>query len=821
VLALLAGLWLAGCGDAITLDISTRHLTFEAMAGAATPPAQTVKANFTGYAVIVGVPPGQSEPAWLDVAHASSDEKGAIFRFSIKTTSMNPATYGATLRFVTGREDGTDLEYVDLPVTYTVRPAPRPLSISPGYLSFSAVSGQTPPPTPSRVTVTTDDAQPVRYSVTASYHGSSTSGWLTLPSSGLTPQSFDVGPNTTALPAGQYNAVLTLTPDNGRPSVQISVSYGVSAPSLSSLSVSPTQLSFTASSGQLALPTARTVTVSGQSGQSVNYAVSASYGGGGPTDWLTLPPSAATPQTLELRPNTTALPPGQYSVVLSFTPDNGQPVARLTLTYSLSASELRVSPSAPMLRVDGSTLEAGLTSLVALTSAGEPLDWRVVSNNVSWLDFTSTTGNTRSDAGLNLVLRKSALAGMDNGTWSGLVTLAYGNASTPESQLDIPVTLTLAVPRVSGVTPYWSEAGRSLSHILRGEGFSTLQSGQALRFGTTTTSTYQVISDTELRLTVPALPVGAHPVSLDNALGLSRPSGTLHAVRTPAMPEVSLARTRYTKRAIYDPLRNAVYTLDYADGVMQGLFRYRHVEGTWTEEPYVTLPDMYDILMDADGQSLSLFMGSGVYTLELDDPTATPRYLRDNQGSYSSVARLNDGYVLDTGSCYHAKASLDGRRAIIMDAGCYSPRGPVRTRDAGSTEIQYTSIREMYGPPSWMSVDRTARYAVVENAIYNAQWAIVGSATDLRGTFFSEDARRLFGLYADSARSRQLLRVLDVSKPPVGGRFTQLVEVQVPGAQAEDGIYGGGMVLTTPDDRTLIFVNQRQFRVMSVPTSAQ
>jgi hypothetical protein len=818
VLALLAGLWLAACGDT-RIDIEPKQLAFEATVGGSLPPAQTVEVQFTGATVLVGLAPGETEPAWLDVANTSIDEKSASFRISIKTMPLSALTQRTVLRFVTRRGDGTGLEFADLPVTYTVRSATRAFAVGPTYLSFSAVSGQTSLPTPSRVTAAADDAQPVGYSVTVSYR-SGTPGWLTLPARGTTPQSFDVGPNTTALPGGQHTAVLTFTPSNDLTPVQVTVDYTVSAPPLPSLSVSPTLLNFTAFSAQSALPAAQLVNVSGQSGRTVNYAVTTSYTGGA-RDWLTLPSSGATPQTLELRPNTTALPPGQHSVVLRFTPDNGQPAAQLTVTYTLSAAEFRVSPSAPVLRVDASTQESGLTSLVALTSTGAPLDWRVVSDDASWLDFTSASGNTQSHTGLSLVLQKSALSGMDNGTYNGTVTLAYGNASTPERQLDIPVRLTLAMPQVRIVTPYWIEAGRSLSHILRGEGFSSLQSGQALRFGTTTASTYQVVSDSEIRLTVPALTAGAHPVSMDNALGLSRPAPTLYAVQTPAMPEVSMARIRYTQRAIYDPLRTAIYTLDYADGVTHGLYRYRYAEGTWTEEPYVTLPSIYDVLMDAGGQSLTMLIGSGVYRLDLDDPTATPQYLRENRGTYNRVELLNDGYLLDTGSCYHAKASLDGRRAIILDAGCYSPRGPIRTLDAGSTHIQYTNIMDMYGPPSWMSVDRTARYAVIADAIYNSQWAIVGNATELRATFFSQDARRLFGFYADYDRSRQLMRVLDVSKPPVGGRFTQLVELQVPGAQAGDGIYGGGMVLSTPDDRTLIFVNQRQFRVMALPASAQ
>jgi hypothetical protein len=281
-----------------------------------------------------------------------------------------------------------------------------------------------------------------------------------------------------------------------------------------------------------------------------------------------------------------------------------------------------------------------------------------------------------------------------------------------------------------------------------------------------------------------------------------------------------VARNRGIRRLIYDPRRLALYTIDYdaSNGVNMGLYRYRYANGAWTEDAYVTLPNIYDAVMDVDGQSLYMPIGTGLYRLDLDDPTATPQYLRPNWGQYNQIEVLNNGEVIDVSDCAHAKTSLDGRRVIIMESGCYRPPSGVRTLDAGSTQSQTSPVRT-YGPASWMAVDRTARYVFIQNAIYNAQWTLVADASGLQGALFSHDARRFFALYDDYTADKQTLRVFDLSNPPTGGRFPRLPDIAVVGAQAGEGFYGGDKVIT-PDDRTLISVDSKRFRVIPLPAPA-
>ncbi|HYO58804.1 hypothetical protein [Archangium sp.] len=719
VLAVLASLWLVGCGGkeeqapTTALDVSPQALRFEAVAGGALPPTQLVKANFVGHAVLVGYPEGAQEPSWLEIVHTTSDEEGATFRFSVTTTatSQYPVTRETVVRFVTANEDQSSPRFLDITVTYVLR----------------------------------------------------------------SPQSEE------------------------------------------GLGISPNRLDFTAFSGQSGLPAAQSVKVTSR--QPVSYSITARYTGS-TQDWLGIPSGATTPQTVSIRPDRVGLPPGKHEAVLSFIPNNGQPPAQLTVVFTVSAFELQATPSQPMLRVDSSTTAAQLTSPLGLSSASVPLSWRVVSTSVPWLDNTTVSGSTETHSGLNLVVPPSALAELPNGTHSGTLTLAYGNASTPELQLVVPVKLTVALPRIRTIMPYATEAGRSLSHVLRGDGFSGLQPGQGISIGSTVTSTYQVISDTELHLDSPALPPGAHALSVGNALGLARPGPTLHAIQTPAFTEFTLARNRSPRRVIYDPLRTAFYSVDYdSGGSPVGLYRYRYLNGTWQEDLYVSQPGLYDAAMDVDGQSLYLSFRTGLYRLNLADASATPQLLRSlNQSTL--VAVMNDGYLLTTtGTCPYTATAPDGRRTVLFKTGCSSPPGPLQVFDASSTQPQYIPV-ELNASRSRVAVDRTARYVAISDAVYNSQWHLAaGLGAPLAGLTFSPDARRLFGFLDDHAQSKQVMYVFDTATAPTGGRFPLLSQSVLAGSQAGDGLGTHGFV--TPDGRTLLKADFRRFHVYPIPGALQ
>ncbi len=102
----------------------------------------TVNVSFRGDGVVVGTPPGDPAlPQWLHVTAGAQD--GDTIPFTIGYEQVGPAVsigrYAVTLRFVTGKADGSELVYRDLPVVLTVLP-----EVTPGIVAAHAAVDGTP-----------------------------------------------------------------------------------------------------------------------------------------------------------------------------------------------------------------------------------------------------------------------------------------------------------------------------------------------------------------------------------------------------------------------------------------------------------------------------------------------------------------------------------------------------------------------------------------------------------------------------------------------------------------------------------------------------
>jgi hypothetical protein len=126
-----------GGGNNTSISLSPTSVTINGTQGAVPPAAVTVHVNFVGDGVVVGYAPGVQQPSWLGVSTLGNTNTTADFALTV-TTNLAPGTYTTSLRFVTGREDGTALRSVDLPVSYTVVEA---FSVTSPTLSFDSVQG--------------------------------------------------------------------------------------------------------------------------------------------------------------------------------------------------------------------------------------------------------------------------------------------------------------------------------------------------------------------------------------------------------------------------------------------------------------------------------------------------------------------------------------------------------------------------------------------------------------------------------------------------------------------------------------------------------
>jgi len=152
---------LAGCGGGggqpnYEISISPTSVSINATEGDTPPAATVVHVSFVGDGVIVGYAPGVPQPSWLNVVQQGSVSQNSVdFALGV-TDTTTVGTRTTSVRFVTGKTDGSVVKTVDLPVTYTVAPSSLAISTSTPAVTFSANIGATP--TPQTVGVTYNGA---------------------------------------------------------------------------------------------------------------------------------------------------------------------------------------------------------------------------------------------------------------------------------------------------------------------------------------------------------------------------------------------------------------------------------------------------------------------------------------------------------------------------------------------------------------------------------------------------------------------------------------------------------------------------------------
>lgn len=154
---LVAGALLASCGGGggggSDLTLSSGSVAFRALSGDPVAEDRPIQISWSGgsvASVLVGVPPGQALPGWLDVALAGS---ASPLTLTVRRVGgfLSVGHFDATLRVVTLDSNGALLDLVDLPVTFDSIAMP---TVSPGSLSLAwTESGQ---PEPAQLTLVRD-----------------------------------------------------------------------------------------------------------------------------------------------------------------------------------------------------------------------------------------------------------------------------------------------------------------------------------------------------------------------------------------------------------------------------------------------------------------------------------------------------------------------------------------------------------------------------------------------------------------------------------------------------------------------------------------
>jgi hypothetical protein len=266
-----------------TISVAPGSVQFAARARGALPAPQDVTATFNGEGLVIGTLPGTSLPSWLDLTLVGSPTSSpAQVRFSVTTTGTVADSLSTTIRFVTGKADGSQVVTRDVQVTYTIT---DPLDVDVTSLEFDATAG----------TVAAPRTVQVLGSGT-NWTATSNQPWLTLSaSSGTNSAPLEVTADASALSAGTHTAEVRVEDTLSSTVRTVPVSFHVSA---NRWNVSRTGVQLLAFTDSAARPAQVVVTNDG--GASATWTATANV------PWLDITASGTDGATLTIEPGVSA-----------------------------------------------------------------------------------------------------------------------------------------------------------------------------------------------------------------------------------------------------------------------------------------------------------------------------------------------------------------------------------------------------------------------------------------------------------------------------------------------------------------------------------
>ncbi|MCW3004482.1 MAG: PQQ-like protein [Conexibacter sp.] len=213
-------------------------------------------------------------------------------------------------------------------------PAPPVLAVAPTSLSFTATTGGLDPLSKTAAVSNTGGG-------TLNFTTSAGASWLGVaPASGTAPANVTVAPHIAGLTAGTYDSTVTVASSgtSGSPAT-IAVHLTVTDPSPPALAVTPTTLSFTATTGG-ADPASKSAAISNTGSGTLNFTTSAGAA------WLGVSPaSGSAPANVIVTPHISGLAAGTYdsSVTVTAAGATGSPG---TVAVHLTVSDPAPPPAA-------------------------------------------------------------------------------------------------------------------------------------------------------------------------------------------------------------------------------------------------------------------------------------------------------------------------------------------------------------------------------------------------------------------------------------------------------------------------------------------
>jgi len=181
-----------------------------------------------------------------------------------------------------------------------------------------------------------------------------------------------------------------------------------------------------------------------------------------------------------------------------------------------------------------------------------------------------------------------------------------------------------ATPTVRYVAPHLSQSDASGEVIIRGVGFSLLDSPE-VSFGDSAALSVNVVNDTEIKASLPLLSAGNYVVNVNDSTGSIATEASLHVITEPDLGYSFIADTGIKTRILYDAKRDVMYVGNNDTGL---LMRYAHSVDAMSGDPVWTssslaIANIHDIAFMPDGNNLLALSDKSIVHVDLNTFTQT------------------------------------------------------------------------------------------------------------------------------------------------------------------------------------------------------
>lgn len=501
-----------------------------------------------------------------------------------------------------------------------------------------------------------------------------------------------------------------------------------------------------------------------------------------------------------------------------------QPPSQGSVSFSTSA--LAFTAPGPFAQAPANQTITGTVS--GVTSGTVYVTIQVTNpNNLFTVSNPTITGNS-GQVTVTPAIPSSLLAGSFSG--SIIVSVCVNDQTCKTGQLTgSPQTIRVTYNIASGVdgdtvTPRVVPANAAGTVILRGAGFTGATS---VSFGSSAASSMNVVSDSEIDASYPALAAGTYPVTI-NSGGISY-SASLVAFAPPAFSATSLPNASSAIELQYDAQRAALLVLVPGAAPNNELQRYAFDgnTSTWGPPTQVPLQNATQFSLSSDGTHVLVLVQDlqSASVLELDPVTLQQTAITTFSGVTETCgfALANDGNAIigvssSAGLIFGTFSGLSTpMSAQNICPSVASGNGAIVALDGAD----YVASKETVTAPgtTGSSADLAGKEFISGNRVQDQNGQVLGSlSTSFNVVNWA--GTRAYGYTADPISCSPTLTTFDLTATPSGSPNPQYPVLGSPitlPSSCLNGTNFGYLLAITPDGATVFIARPDGLVVQPVP----